>query len=124
MFLPRTEIRNKPPMAPHGLILSENEAIPTMVLFILPLGLYQPIVHAFLMQSRPQWSGTRKLAKFLFSLYPLKGLFRLIWSLEDLLRLIWCEEGGVALLQGGAPARVWGRGPGPGPLFRQAWTTF
>ena len=59
---------NKPPMAPHGLILSENEAIPSMMLFRLLLGLFEPILCAFLMQIRPQGSGPRKLVIFLFSL--------------------------------------------------------
>ena len=51
-------------MAPHGLILSENEAIPSMMLFRLLLGLFEPILYKFLMQIMPQGSGPRKLAIF------------------------------------------------------------
>ncbi len=57
-------------MAPHGLILSENEAIPSTMLFRLLLGLFEPILYTFLMQIRPQGSGPPKLASFLFSLLP------------------------------------------------------
>ena len=60
---------NEPPMAPHGLILSENEATPSTMLFILLLGLFEPTLdlftlYAFLMQIRPQGSGPWKLANF------------------------------------------------------------
>ena len=51
-------------MAPHGLILSENEAMLHMMLFRLLLGLFEHILCAFLMQIRPQGSGPRKLAIF------------------------------------------------------------
>ena len=57
---------SKRPMAPHGLILSGNEAIPSTMLFILLLGLFEPIIYAFLMQIRPQGSGPRKLVFFLY----------------------------------------------------------
>ena len=68
-------------MAPHGLILSENEAIPSTMLFRLLLGLFEPSLYAFLLQIRPQGSGPRKLA--ILSIFPI-GLFRLIWSLSSL----------------------------------------
>ena len=82
-------------MAPHGLILSGNEAIPSMMLFRLLLGLFEPILYAFLMQIRPQGSGPRKFD--IFSIFPI-GLFRLIWSLSSLVAALSADPWMLGLL--------------------------
>ena len=48
--------------APHGLILSETEAIPHMMPFRLLRGLFESVLYTFIMQIKPQRSGPRKLA--------------------------------------------------------------
>ena len=55
---------NEAPMAPHGLILSEDGAIPSSMLIILLLDLFVIILHVFFMKMGAPVSGPRTLANY------------------------------------------------------------